>query len=105
MDTDGETLTDGETDGLTDGEIEGLFDGLIDGLIDGLTETEGDTDAEGDTDGDFEGEIDGPAAPIKYVGISKLFFSNHQHKWIIFHSFNLPSSINGSKIEWRTKVT
>ncbi len=101
---EGETL--GETEGETDGEI--LTDG--DRLAEGLTEMLGDTDGEidgeidGDFDGDFDGEIDGPAAPIKYFGISKLFFSNHQHKWIIFHSFSLRSSINGSKIEWRPKV-
>lgn len=33
----------------------------------------------------------GLVPPIKYLGISNPFFSNHQHKWIIFlvsnHSF------------------
>lgn len=72
IDGDDETL--GLVLGETDGDILGL--GLVLGLTLGL--------ALGLVDGEVEGFIN----PIKYGGTGHPCFSNHQHKWIGFHSLS-----------------
>jgi hypothetical protein len=52
--------------------------GVALGVNDGLRE--------GVADGVREGVL--LACPIKYLGTLKLCFSNHQHRWIGFHSNN-----------------
>jgi hypothetical protein len=56
----------------------------LDGLGEELGEFEG--DEEGDEDGELEGDLDGEddgeliIKPMKYFGIGRLCFSNHQQR-------------------------